>query len=204
MVSSHICTWENPKVWLYKAFVSKVMCLLFNMLSRSVTAFLPGSKHLLISWLQSPSTVILEPRKIKSVTPSTFSPFICDESDGTDAMVLVFLNVEFQDSLFSFPLSLSSRGSLVPLHFLPLLCYHLHIWGCWYFSQWSWFLLVIHSAQHFTWCTLNINEMSYIYIYTHTQPCHTPLPILNQFIVPCSVLTVASWPTYRFLRIQVR
>ena len=57
-------------------FVGKVMSLLFNMLSRLVIAFLPSSKHLLISWLQSPSTVILEPKKIKSVTVSIFSPFL--------------------------------------------------------------------------------------------------------------------------------
>ena len=60
-------------------FVGKVMSLLFNMLSRLVTTFLPRSKHLLISWLQSPSAVILEPRKIRSLTVSTLTPFICHE-----------------------------------------------------------------------------------------------------------------------------
>ena len=60
-------------------FVGKVMSLLLNMLSRLVTTFLPRSKHLLISWLQSPSAVILEPRKIRSLTVSTLSPFICHE-----------------------------------------------------------------------------------------------------------------------------
>ena len=60
-------------------FVDKVMSLLFNMLSRLVMTFLPRSKHLLISWLQSPSTVILEPPKIKSATVSTVSPSICHE-----------------------------------------------------------------------------------------------------------------------------
>ena len=71
-------------------FVSKVMSLLFNMLSRSVVAFLPRSKHLLISWLQSPSTVILEPPKIKSHTVSTVSPPISHEMMGPDAMIFVF------------------------------------------------------------------------------------------------------------------
>ena len=66
------------------------MSLLFNMLSRFVIAFLPRSKHLLISWLQSPFTVILEPKKMKSVTVSTFSPLICHEVMGPDAMILVF------------------------------------------------------------------------------------------------------------------
>ena len=71
-------------------FVSKVMSLLFNMLSRLVIAFLPRSKCLLISWLQSPSTVILEPKKIKSVTVSIVSSSICLEVMGPDAMILVF------------------------------------------------------------------------------------------------------------------
>ena len=71
-------------------FVSKVMSLLFNMLSMLVIAFLPRSKDLLISWLQSPSAVILEPPKIKSVTVSTVSSSICLEVMGLDAMILVF------------------------------------------------------------------------------------------------------------------
>ena len=71
-------------------FVGKVMSLLFNMLSRLVITFLPRSKRLLISWLQSPSAVILEPRKIKSDTVSTVFPSICHEVMGPDAMILVF------------------------------------------------------------------------------------------------------------------
>ena len=71
-------------------FVNKVMSLLFNMLSRLVITFLPRSKHLLISWLQSPSAVILEPRKIKSATVCTVSPSVCHEVMGLDAMILVF------------------------------------------------------------------------------------------------------------------
>ena len=71
-------------------FIDKVMSLLFNMLSRLVITFLPRSKRLLISWLQSPSTVILEPKKIKSVIVSIFSPSICHELKGLDAMIFVF------------------------------------------------------------------------------------------------------------------
>ena len=71
-------------------FVGKIMPLLFNMLSRLVIAFLPRSKHLLISWLQSPSAVILEPPKIKSVTVSIVSQSICYEVMGLNAMILVF------------------------------------------------------------------------------------------------------------------
>ena len=76
-------------------FVGKVMSLLFNMLSRFVVAFLLRSKCLLISWQQLPSTLILEPKKRKSVTASTFSPSICCEVMGKDAVILVFFNIEF-------------------------------------------------------------------------------------------------------------
>ena len=71
-------------------FVDKVMSLLHNMLSRLVIVFLPRSKCFLISWLQSPSAVILEPKKIKSVTVSIVSPFICHEVMGLDTVILVF------------------------------------------------------------------------------------------------------------------
>ena len=76
--------------------VGTVMFLLFNMLSRLVITFLPRSKHLLISWLQSPLTVILEPKKIKSVTVSTVSPSICHEVMGPDAMIFVFWMLSFK------------------------------------------------------------------------------------------------------------
>ena len=88
----------------------KVMSLLFNTLSRFVIAFLPRSKRLLISWLRSPSTVILEPKNIKSVTVSIVSPSICHEFMR---QVLSFLNVEF--SLLNVEFSLSLRQSLVTL-----------------------------------------------------------------------------------------
>ena len=73
-----------------RTFVGKVMSLLFNMLSRLVITFLPRNKCLLISWLQSPSAVILEPKNIKSDTVSTVSPAICREVMGPDAMIFVF------------------------------------------------------------------------------------------------------------------
>jgi len=95
-------------------FVDKVMSLLFNMLSRLVITFLPRSKRLLISWLQSPSAVILEPRKIKSVTVSSS---ICHDVMGPDATIFVFWMLNFKPTFYS-PLSLSSRGSLILLRFL--------------------------------------------------------------------------------------
>ena len=79
-----------------QTFVGKVMSLLFNMLSRLVITFLPRSKHLLISWLQSPSAVIMEPKKIKSDTVSTVSPSISHEMMGPDAMILVFWMLNFK------------------------------------------------------------------------------------------------------------
>ena len=105
-----------------QTFVSKVMSLLFNMLSRLVITFLPRSKCLIISWLQSPSAVILEPRKIKSVTVSTvstFSPSICYEVMGPDAMILVFWMLSckptFSLSSFTFIKRLFSSSSLSAL-----------------------------------------------------------------------------------------
>ena len=99
-------------------FVGKVMSLLFNMLSRLVINFLPRNKCLLISWLQSSSAVILEPRKIKPATVSTVSPSICPPwNDGTRCHDLSECWALSQ--LFHSPLSLSSRGSLVLLNFLP-------------------------------------------------------------------------------------
>ena len=78
-----------------QTFVGKVMSLFFNMLFRLVITFLPRSKRLLTSWLQSPSAVILEPRKIKSATVSNVPLSICREVMGPDAMTLVLLNVDF-------------------------------------------------------------------------------------------------------------
>ena len=91
----YMTTGETIALTLW-TFVSKVLCLFFNMLSGFVIAFLPRSKRLLISWLQSPSIVILEPKKIKSATVSTFfPPLYLPWSDGTWCRDLHFLNVEF-------------------------------------------------------------------------------------------------------------
>ena len=99
------------------ASLGKVMSLLFNTLSRFLIAFLPRSKCLLISCLQSPSTMILEPM-IKSITVSIISPSICHEVMGSDAIIFVFWMLSFKIA-FPSPPSLSSRDSLVPLRILP-------------------------------------------------------------------------------------
>ena len=136
------------------AFVSKVMPLLFNMLSRFVIAFLPRSRCLWISWLQLLSAVILEPKKIKSVAVSTFPPSICQEVIGSDVMILVFWMLSFKPAFslssftfikshFSFTLLFAIR--VVSSAHLRLLIFLLKYWFC----------LVLHPAQHFTWCTLH-------------------------------------------------
>ena len=133
-------------------FAGKVMSLLFNMPSRLVITFLPRDKCLLITWLQSPTAVILEPKKIKSVTVSTVSSSVCHEVFGLDAMILVFWMLSFKPtfSLSSFLKRLFSSSSFSAVRVVSS-----YIWGSWYFSQQSWFQLVLLPAQHFSWCTLH-------------------------------------------------
>ena len=93
--------WENHSSD-YREHFGKVMSLLFNVLYRFVIAFLPGSKCLRISWMQSPSTVILEPKKIKSVTVSIVSPSVFREVMGLDVMILVFRMLSFKPTFSTF------------------------------------------------------------------------------------------------------
>ena len=111
---------------LIQTYVSKVMSLIFNTLSRYVRVFLPRSKCLLILWLQSPSTVLLEPKKIKSVTISIFSPSTFHEAMRLDAMILDFLMLNFKPT-FSLSFFTFIKRLLVLLCFLPLGWCHLHI-----------------------------------------------------------------------------
>ena len=143
-------------------FVGKVRSLLFNMLSRLVIAFLPRSKHLLISWLKSPSAVILEPPQIKSLSVSTVSPFICHEVMGPDAMILVFwmLSCKPTFSLSSFTFIKRLLGSSLSTTRVVSSAYLRY----WYLSQQSWFQLVLHPAQRFSWCTLHISWISRVTI----------------------------------------
>ena len=172
------------------------MSLLFNMLFRLVLAFFPRSKRVLISWLQSPSAVILKPKKRKSVSISTFPHLFamkcCDQMPWSS-----FFERWVLSQLFYSPLSPSIRGSLVPLCFLPLKWYHLPISGCWYFSQQSWLQFVSHSAQHFTW---------YSAYKLNKQGDNTLMYSFSKFEqVSCFMSSsVGSCPAYRFLRRQVR
>ena len=100
---SHPLSSPSPPTLTIWTFVGTVMFLLFNTLCRCVIAFLPRGKVFLILWFQSPSTVISEPRKTKSVTASIFSPSVCYEVMGLDAMILMFWMLSFKP-----PFSLSS------------------------------------------------------------------------------------------------
>ena len=137
-----------------RTFVGKVMSLLFNTLFRFVIAFLSRSKRLLISWLQSLSAnhwlqwFGAQENKI-FLCFHLFSPSICHEVKGLDAMILVFWKLSFKPvfSLSSFILIKRLFNSFHEW-------YHLHIWGCWYFSRQSWFQIRIPPNWPFVWCTL--------------------------------------------------
>ena len=136
-------------------FVGKVMSLLDNMLSRLVTVFLPRSKSLLISWLQSPSVVILEPPKIKSLTVPIVSLSIYHEEIGPDAMILVFWMLSFEPtfSLSSFTFIKKLFSSLSAINVVSSAYWRLLM-----------FLLAIlipayaSSSRHFTWCASGLTE----------------------------------------------
>jgi len=134
-----------------QTFVGKLKSQLF----RFVITFSPRNKFLLISWLQSPSPVILEPKKMNlslfPLFPHLFAMKWWDWMPWSQFFECWILR------LLIHTLSPSSRGSLVPLCFLTLRWYYLHIWGCWDFSQQSWFQLVIHPAWHFARCNMHIS-----------------------------------------------
>ena len=140
------------------------MSLLFNILSRLVIAFLPRSKCLLISWLQSPSAVILEPPKIKSLTLSTVSPSIYHEVMGPEAMILVFWMLSFKPafSLSSFTfIKMLFSSSLSKIRVVSSACLRLLI-----FLPASWFQVVLHPVWHFKWCLLHVSLTSRVTIYS--------------------------------------
>ena len=163
-----------------RTFIGKVMSLLFNMLFQLVITFLPRSKRLLLSWLQSPSAMILEPPKIKSITVSTVSPFICHEVMGLDAMILVFWRLNFKSafslSFFTFKRlcssSLLSAIRVVSSAYLRLLIFlpAILIPAC---ASSSPALLLMYSAY-------KLNKQG-----DNIQPWHTSFPDLEP--VCCSM-----------------
>ena len=158
------------------------------MLSRFVIAFLPRSKHLLISWLQSPSAVIWEPPKIKSVTVSIVSSSICHEVMGSDATILVFWMLSFKPtfslSSYFFIRSLFSSSSLYAIRVVSSAYLRLLI-----------FLLAIlipacdssSPTFHIMYSAYKLNKQG-----DNIQPWCTPFPNWNQSVVPCPILSLAS------------
>ena len=172
-----------------------------NMLSRLVIAFLPRSKHLLISWLQLPSAVILETPKIKNKVCHCLHcfPIYLLWSDRTGCHILVFWMLSFKStfSLSSFTFikrllsSLLSAIRVVSSGYLRFLIFLLAILISACVSS--------SPAFHMMYSACKLNKQG-----DNKMPWHTPFPIWNQCVVPCPVLTVVSCPTYRFLRRQVR
>ena len=191
----------KTKAFTRQTFVCKVMSLLFNVLSKIVIAFLPRSKCLLILWLQTPSAVILECKKIKVCH---CFPICLPWSDGTGCHDLSFFECWV---LLSFKSAFSlSSFSFIKRPFSSSLLSVIRVVSCAYLRLW-----ILLSAILIPACassSLAFHMMYSAYKLTkqgdNIQPWHTPFPIWIQSIVPCLVLTVASWPAYRFLRRQVR
>ena len=165
-----------------------------------VLDFLPRNKQFLISWLQPSSAVILEPKKIKSITVSIVSPTICHEVMGPDAMIFVFWMLSYKPnfslSSFTFIKRLLSSSSLSAIRVVSSAYLRLLI-----------FLTAVlipacassSPAFHMRYSAYKLNKQG-----DNVQPWCTPFPIWNPSVVPCPILTVAYWPAYRFIRRQVR
>ena len=178
-------------------FVGKVISLLFNRLSRLVIAFLLRTKGLLILLLQSPYALILKPKKIKSVTVSIISTFIFPEVMESDAMILGFRILSFKPafSLSSFIKRLFSSSSLSVIRVVSSA-----------YLKW----LIFPMAILILACVSS--NLAFYKMYSacmwnkqgdNIQHCHILFTIFKQSIVPCLVLTAASWLSYRFLRCLV-
>ena len=175
-----------------RTFVGKVMSLLFNMLPRLVIAFLLRSQRLLISWLQSPSAVILEPPKIKSLT---VSPSICHKVVGPDAMILVFWMLSFKPAFWV------SSFTFIKRHFSSSSLYAIRVMSSAYLKLLIFLLAILiptcaSSSPAFHQCTLRISRQytALAYSFPYSEP------------VCCSISSFNScfWPAYRFFRRQVR
>ena len=143
--------------------------------------------------------MILEPKKIKSLTVSIVSPSICHEVMGPDAMILVFWMLSFKPAF-----SLSSFTFIKVLYFLFVFTIRVVLFaylGLLIFLPETLILACASSSRAFRlmYSSCKLNKQG-----GNIQTRHTPFPMWKQPVVPCSVLTVASWPAYRFLRMQVR
>ena len=165
--------------------------LLFNKLSRFVIAFLLRSKHLLISWLLSPSAVILEPKKIKSVTVSIVSPSICHGVIRPDAMILVFWMLIFKPTCSLSSYTFTKRLFIYSFHSV------IRVVSSTYLRLLIFVPAILipacdssNLAFHMMYSAYKLNKQG-----NDIQPWHTPFPIWNQSVILCPVLTVASWPS---------
>ena len=181
-------------------FVGKVISLLFHMLSRLVIAFLPRSKCLLISWLQSPSAMILEPPPNKDSHCFHCFPIYLPWSDGTGCHDLCFF------SMLSFKPTFSLSSFTFIKRLFSSLLSAIRVVSSMYLSLLIFFPAILipacassRLAFHMMYSAKKLNKQG-----DNIQPWRTPFPIGNQSVVPCPVLTVASWPAYGFLNRQVR
>jgi len=178
--------------------IGKTYCFLICCLGLSQLYF--QGANVLISWLQSPSAVVLEPKKLKSVTVSIVPPSICHEVMGPDAMIFVFWMLSFKP-VFSLPSFTFFRRL-----FISSLLYAIRVVLSAYLRLLIFLLAILipacatsSLAFHMMYSAYKLNKQG-----DNIQPWCTSFPILNQSAVPCPVLTVASWPAYRFLRRKVR
>ena len=185
-----------------RTFVGKVMSLFFNMLSRFVIVFFQGASSFWFHGCSHHLQWFWSPKKIKSVIVSIVSPSICHEVMGLDAIILVFWMLSFKPTFslssftFTFIKRLFSSSSLsavsvVSSAYLRLLIFLLAL------------LIPACVSSNLAFCIMcsayKLNKQG-----NSIQPWCTPFPIWSQSIVSCPVLTVASWPAYRFLRKQVK
>ena len=159
--------WSNYHTHTRQTFIGKVMSLLFNTFSRFAIAFLPRTRVYNFMAIVTISSDFRNQEE-KNLSLILLFPFNLTWSNEVRCHDLSFLNVLklVLSQLFHSPPLPSSRGSLVPLHFLPLQRYHLLIWGCCSFSQQSWFQLVIHQARHYVWYILHIRQINRVTIYS--------------------------------------
>ena len=171
-----------------ETLVCKVMSLFFNTLSRFVITFLPRNKHLWISWLQSTNCSDLEPKRRKSVTASSFSPSICHDMMGLDAIILVFGMLTFKPA---FP---PSSFTLTKRPFSSSLLSAIRVVSSTYLRLLTFFLAILipacdsyNPAFHMMCSACKLNKQG-----DNIQPWHIPFPVLNRSVVSCLVSTVAS------------
>ena len=163
-----------------RTFVGKVMSL-FNMLSRFVITFLPRSRHLLISWLQSPSAMVLEPKKIKICYCFHFSPSICHKVMGPDAMILVFCMLSFKPGF-----SLTSHVVAFIIHLISKVVLFMLIASCFHSP------VMVQPFLHLPFYTFDVTVCLF-YVYFHVFLCHQLASFYFNLRTPFSISCKAGF-----------